>query len=193
MPHAVYTRNLSRSRSLRKATVRSLAQALITHERIETTVARAKETQRLVERLITLGKSQSLASRRHAISLLDDSRLVHRLFTDVAPRFSSRSGGYTRILRTRFRPGDGASLAVIELTELAPRVTEEKKPKTKKEERPEAPKRQPSEKQEPKKTAEQKPAQPQKKKEPESPEKHDEKKGFFGGLRKFFKKDRPRE
>ena len=196
MPHAVYSRKLSRSRSQRKALVQSLAQALIQHERIETTLARAKATQRLVERLITLGKGGTLAKRRHAISLLNDSRLVHRLFVDVAPRFSTRNGGYTRIMKNGFRPGDRASLAVIELTELAPELKEEKK-KGKKEERPrkekieepkakvktaepEAPKKP---KQEKKEAAEQK--------KPEESEK--EKKGFIGGLRNFFKKDRSQD
>ena len=204
MPHDVYTRNLSRSRSQRKALVRSLAQALIKHERIQTTLARAKETQRFVERLITLGKGGTLAQRRHAISLLDDSRMVHRLFTDVAPRFSSRAGGYTRIMKLGFRPGDRASLAVIELTELSPELKEEKKQKGKKEERPkaaspkavktaepEAPKKPAKPEPKPKESAAEKPELKQKKEQPESEEQ--KKKGFIGGLRKFFKKDNPQD
>ena len=120
MPHAVYTRHLGRSGAWRKATVRSLAQALLIHDRIETTLARAKEAQRLAERLITLGKEGSLAARRQAIRLLDDTSVVHRLFSEVAPRFSKRPGGYTRILHAGFRNGDNASLAVLELVEMHP-------------------------------------------------------------------------
>ncbi|MCM8811895.1 MAG: 50S ribosomal protein L17 [Candidatus Omnitrophica bacterium] len=210
MPHAVYTRNLARSRSWRKATVQSLAQALIAHERIETTFARAKETQRLVERLITLGKKGSLADRRQAIRLLNDSRSVHRLFSDVAPRFASRPGGYTRIVHGGFRAGDGASLAVIELVERAPAPTEEKKAKGKKDIAPArrfwkpGPKRGEedeavsSEKEEekpsprPPKAEEEAPAAEQPSNPPakESPEKEaaeEKPKGFIGGLRRFFK------
>ncbi len=185
MVHALYTRNLGRNQSWRKATVRSLAQALIKHERIETTLAKAKEAQRMTERLITLGKAADLSARRQAISLLGDSRLVHRLFSEVAPRFSKRAGGYTRIFHQGFRSGDGASLAVIELVELAPDLVHKEKEKTKKSEKLEKPEK--KEKEEPKasepKKVEPKDAEP-KKTETEKP------KGFVDGLRKFFKKDR---
>ena len=188
MVHAMYTRNLGRNSSWRKATVRSLAQALIKYERIETTLAKAKEAQRMTERLITLGKAADLSARRQAISLLGDSKLVHRLFVNVAPRFSKRAGGYTRIFHQGYRSGDGASLAVIELVELAPefQLKELKeKEKTKKKEPEPKEKREPREEpkaSEPKK-AESKKAEPGKA-EPEKP------KGFIDGLRKFFKKER---
>ena len=120
MRHAVRSRHFGRNKGWRKATVRSLAQAVVKYERIETTLAKAKETQRFVERLVTLGKKQTLAARRRAIALLADSRIVHRLFTEIAPRFSSREGGYTRVLHGGYRPGDGASLAILEFVELAP-------------------------------------------------------------------------
>ena len=185
MVHALYTRNLGRNQSWRKATVRSLAQALIKYERIETTLAKAKEAQRMTERLITLGKAADLSARRRAISLLGDSKLVHRLFSEVAPRFSKRAGGYTRIFHQGFRSGDGASLAVIELVELAPDLVHKEKEKTKKFEKLEKPEK--KEKEEPKasepKKVEPKDAEP-KKTETEKP------KGFVDGLRKFFKKDR---
>ena len=180
MVHATYTRNLGRNSSWRKATVRSLAQALIKYERIETTMAKAKEAQRMTERLITLGKAADLSARRQAISLLGDSKLVHRLFADVAPRFSKRAGGYTRIFHQGFRSGDGASLAVIELVELAPeRQLKElkEKEKVKKEHKVSESKKAEPEKAEPKK------AEPGTA-EPEKP------KGFVDGLRKFFKKER---
>lgn len=181
MPHAVYTRNLSRSRSWRKATVQSLAHALLKHEKIETTLAKAKEAQRLAEKLITLGKDGSLAARRRAIALLGDPDLVGRLFSDVAPRFSSRKGGYTRILHGGFRHGDGASMAVLQLVELAPdlkRPPSEKREKEPREVKP--PVGEPTQ-------AAPKP-KPEKPEKPEKPKKSEEKpKGFLEGLRKFFK------
>ena len=171
MPHSVYTRNLGRSHSWRKATVRSLSTALLTHEQIHTTLAKAKETQRLVEKLITLGKTGSLSARRRAVSLLNEPAVVARLFSEVAPRFSQRQGGYTRILHGNYRPGDGASMAVLELVERA------------------APKPPAEPKIEPKPKAAEKPKiQPPKKEETPKPEKP--KGGFLGGLRSFFKKDR---
>jgi len=189
MVHALYTRNLGRNQSWRKATVRSLAQALIKHERIQTTLAKAKEAQRMTERLITLGKAADLSARRQAISLLGDSKLVHRLFSEVAPRFSKRAGGYTRIFHQGFRSGDGASLAVIELVELAPELQLKEKEKIKKERTPEKPgKTEKIEKKEEPKASELKKVEPKnsepKKTETEKP------KGFVDGLRKFFKKDR---
>ncbi len=186
MVHALYTRNLGRNQSWRKATVRSLAQALIKYERIETTLAKAKEAQRMTERLITLGKAADLSARRQAISLLGDSRLVHRLFSEVAPRFSKRAGGYTRIFHQGFRSGDGASLAVIELVELAPDLVHKEKEKDKARKEPG-----PKEKQKPKeesKASEPKKTEP-KKSEPEKAE-PEKPKGFVDGLRKFFKKER---
>ena len=193
MPHAVYTRHLGRSRSWRKATVRSLTSALFKYERIQTTLARAKETQRLAERLITLGKSGSLSARRRAISLLADSAVVSRLFSEIAPRYSQRSGGYTRILHGNHRLGDGASMAVLELVEHAPQ--KEKKPKVKEKRAavppapsvPKAPEGVPPkapQKEEPKPKVSEKP-----KPRAEKPEKKP--KGFLDGLRRFFKKDRP--
>lgn len=165
MPHAVVTRNLGRERSFRKATVRSLTQALFKFERITTTLPRAKESQRLAERLITLGKSGDLSSRRRAVQILNDAGIVARLFSELAPRFSSRKGGYTRIVRAGFRTGDGATMAVLELTEMAaPKVKEKKPPKEKLQEKP----------------VEGAPPMPKKEKE-EKPV------GFLQGLRKLFK------
>lgn len=114
MAHAVYSRDLGRNAGARRALVRGLARSLLWNGRITTTHARAKETQRLVERLVTLGKRGTLSTRRQAIRLLDDRQAVHRLFADIAPRFTDRKGGYTRILHRGSRRGDGADLSVLE-------------------------------------------------------------------------------
>ncbi len=184
MVHAVYTRNLGRSRSWHKATVRSLAQALLRHERIETTLAKAKEAQRFAERLVTLGKDGSLSARRKAASLLGNPELVRRLFSEVAPRFEKRLGGYTRILHGGYRSGDGASLALLEFVELSPRLKEDKKGKGE---------RTPSEPKPPKKSLEPtERATPEMGKAEEFERPKGESGGFLGGLRKFFK-DRPKQ
>lgn len=177
MPHAVYTRDLGRNRSWRKATARSLAQALLKRERIETTWAKAKEAQRITERLITLGKEGGLPARRRAQSILNDVNGVRKLFAEIAPRFQNRAGGYTRILHYGNRAGDGARMAWIELVELGTQITEKPKPKTAKEaKKPAVVKERPAEKL---------PAAPEKK-----PAKLEQKKprGFVDGLRKFFKR-----
>jgi large subunit ribosomal protein L17 len=117
MRHGKGLRKLSRTWSHRRSLLRNLATSFIKHERFETTVEKAKELRPVVERLITLGKSDTLAARRQAYSYLLDKAVVHKLFADVGPRCSSRAGGYTRIVRTRVRHGDAAQLAVIELVD----------------------------------------------------------------------------
>ena len=99
--------------------MRNLATSFFKHERFETTVPKAKELRPVVERLVTLGKNDTLAARRQAYSYLMDKAVVHKLFTDIGPRNATRNGGYTRIVRTRVRPGDAAELAVIELVDKA--------------------------------------------------------------------------
>ncbi len=110
--------------------MRNMARNLLKHERIETTKARAKESRKLVERLITLTKTDSVFSRRRAYDILQDRDLVMRLFKDIAPLFKSRTSGYTRIIPLGFRRGDGADMVILELTE---RKIVEKLPKKKKE------------------------------------------------------------
>jgi len=135
MRHGKGLRQLSRSTSHRRALLRNLATSFIKHERYETTVQKAKEIRPVVERLITLGKNDTLAARRQAYSYLTDKAVVHKLFTDVGPRCAGRNGGYTRIVRTRYRNGDAAQLAVIELVDRAAVGKAEKKssaPKAKK-------------------------------------------------------------
>jgi large subunit ribosomal protein L17 len=114
MRHAVDHRKLRRNPSHRKALLRNLMNSLVRSERIETTVARAKELRRLADRLITLGKRDTTHARRHVFSLLSDSKNTEKLFSGLAGRFTDRAGGYTRIVRTGFRGGDGAEMAILE-------------------------------------------------------------------------------
>ncbi len=119
MRHGKGLRQLSRSTSHRRALLRNLATSFIKYERFETTVEKAKEIRPVVERLITLGKDDNVHSRRQAYSYLMDKSVVHKLFTDIGVRVKNRNGGYTRIVRTRYRNGDAAQMAVIELVDRA--------------------------------------------------------------------------
>jgi large subunit ribosomal protein L17 len=119
MRHAKGLRQLSRTASHRRALLRNMATSFIRYESFETTVEKAKELRPVVERLITLGKNDTLAARRQAYSYLLDKAIVHKLFADVGPRCASRNGGYTRIIRTRYRNGDAAQMAVIQLVDRA--------------------------------------------------------------------------
>lgn len=130
MRHHKGNAKLGMMTSHRKAFMRNMARNLLKHERIETTKARAKESRKLVERLITLTKTDSVFSRRRAYDILQDRDLVMRLFKDIAPLFKSRMSGYTRIIPLGFRRGDGADMVILELTE---RKIVEKLPKKKKE------------------------------------------------------------
>jgi large subunit ribosomal protein L17 len=115
MRHRNYGKRLSRNTEHRRALLRNLVTSLILTERIETTVAKAKAARPLAERMITLGKQGDLASRRRAASYLLDPDALKLLFGDFARRYADRKGGYTRIVRTGWRKGDGADLAVLEL------------------------------------------------------------------------------
>lgn len=117
MRHKVGHRKLNRTSSHRKALLRNLTKSLIEHERIVTTLAKAKELRSFAERLITLGKKPSLANRRLVFARVGDRRTVVKLFDDLGVRFAERSGGYLRILRNGFRKGDNAPLALVELVE----------------------------------------------------------------------------
>lgn len=119
MRHGKGLRQLSRSTSHRRALLRNMATSFFKYERFETTVPKAKELRPVVERLITLGKNDTLAARRQAYGYLTDKAIVHKLFADVGPRCKERNGGYTRIVRTRVRHGDAAEMAVIELVDRA--------------------------------------------------------------------------
>ena len=117
MRHHLSGRQLSRNASHRKALMRNMAAALLRYETIRTTLPKAKELRRVVEPLITLGKSDSLAGRRRAFAQLRDDELVTKLFEDIGPRFKARGGGYTRILKMEPRPGDAAPMALMQLVE----------------------------------------------------------------------------
>ncbi len=138
MRHHKGNAKLGMMTSHRKAFMRNMARNLLLHERIKTTRGRAKESRKLVERLITLSKTDSVFSRRRAYDVLQDRDLVMRLFKDIAPLFKSRTSGYTRIIPLGFRRGDGADMVILELTE---RKIVQKLPKKKKEKaKPEEPK-----------------------------------------------------
>ena len=115
MRHAHGLRKLSRTSSHRLAMLRNMTVSLLRHEEIATTLPKAKELRRVVEPMITLGKKPSLANRRLAFDRLRDRGMVEKLFADLGPRYAKRSGGYLRILKTGFRKGDNAPLALVTL------------------------------------------------------------------------------
>ena len=117
MRHHLSGRQLSRNSSHRHALMRNMSVSLLRHETIRTTLPKAKELRRVVEPLITLGKTDGGANRRIALARLRDPQVVEKLFTDLGPRFRTRPGGYTRILRMMPRPGDSAPMALMQLVE----------------------------------------------------------------------------
>ena len=117
MRHRQSGRKLNRTSSHRKSLFKNMAQALLKHEQIVTTLPKAKELKRVVEKLITLGKKGNLHSRRLAFNQIRDKEMVSKLFDNLAKRYSDRKGGYTRVLKAGFRYGDSAPMAVIELVD----------------------------------------------------------------------------
>ena len=117
MRHRQSGRKLNRTSSHRKSLFKNMAQALLKHEQIVTTLPKAKELKRVVEKLITLGKKGNLHSRRLAFNQIRDKDMVSKLFDSLAKRYSDRKGGYTRVLKAGFRYGDSAPMAVIELVD----------------------------------------------------------------------------
>ena len=115
MRHRKSGRQLGRNTHHRRALFRSLVTALLEHERIETTEAKAKEVRILTDRIITLGKRGGLHARRRALAYVRTSKVVGKVFSDLAGRFAERPGGYTRLIKTRRRIGDAARMVVIEL------------------------------------------------------------------------------
>ena len=119
MRHGNGLRKLNRTSSHRKAMLQNMMNSLIEHEAIKTTVPKAKELRRVIEPMITLAKVDSVANRRLAFNRLRDRDSVTKLFNDLGPRFKTRPGGYTRILKMGFRVGDNAPMALVELVERA--------------------------------------------------------------------------
>ncbi len=117
MRHNKSGRKLNRNSSHRKAMFSNMANSLFDHEIIKTTLPKAKELRRVAEPLITLAKSDSVSNRRSAFAKLRDKEMVGKLFTELAPRYKDRPGGYTRILKCGFRSGDSAPMAYIELVD----------------------------------------------------------------------------
>ncbi|MBB3266551.1 large subunit ribosomal protein L17 [Azospirillum sp. OGB3] len=117
MRHGVSGRKFSKTTSHRKAMFSNMANALIKHEQIKTTLPKAKDLRPIVERLITLGKRGGLANRRLAFAQLRDDAMVTKLFTVLADRYKDRQGGYSRVLKAGFRYGDAAAMGVIELVD----------------------------------------------------------------------------
>ncbi len=127
MRHHRAGKKLGRDASHRKALYANLAGALIEHGRIKTTVTKAKAVRPIAEQMITLGRRGDLHARRQAIAFLRSQEVVHKLFAEVAPRFTARPGGYSRIVRIGPRPGDAAEMAYLELVDFSAEEQAEEK------------------------------------------------------------------
>ena len=127
MRHRKSGRQLNRNSSHRKAMFSNMASSLVRHELIKTTLPKAKELRRVIEPLITLAKTDSVANRRLAFSRTRSKEMVGKLFTELGPRYQERTGGYIRILKCGFRAGDNAPMAYVELVDrpVAEEVVEE--------------------------------------------------------------------
>ena len=123
MRHGHGLRKLNRTSEHRLAMLRNMCVSLLRHEAIKTTVPKAKELRRVVEPLITLGRTPTVANRRLAFARLRDREIVTKLFNELGPRYATRPGGYTRILKMGFRVGDNAPMALVELVDR-PETTE---------------------------------------------------------------------
>ena len=132
MRHNKSSRRFSRESGHLKAMFSNMTTDLITHGRIQTTVQKAKELRKYAERMITLGKAGDVASRRRAMAYMGSKSAVTKLFDEVAPIYKERNGGYTRILKVGIRPGDAATMAIIELVEeeFTPKPSNKKPKKT---------------------------------------------------------------
>jgi large subunit ribosomal protein L17 len=119
MRHKVAGRHFGRTANQRKALLRGLVSSLFEHQRIETTLAKAKTVKGIAEKLITFGKSSDLHSKRMVMSYIPNRAVVAKLFSDIAPRFADRNGGYLRIMQTRQRVNDRAPMAIIEFVDYA--------------------------------------------------------------------------
>ena len=125
MRHKYSGRKLNRTSSHRTAMFKNMMASLIEHEEIKTTLPKAKELRKFLERLITISKVDTVAKRRVVFSRIRSKDAVTKLFSDLGPRFKNRPGGYLRILKCGFRPGDKAPMAIIQLVDKKEQVTEE--------------------------------------------------------------------
>ena len=128
MKHRVAFRKLNRSSKHRRAMLRNMVTSLIHHERITTTVPKAKELRRVADQMITLGKKGDLSARRRAAAYLMDDRSLSKLFTVLADRYEDREGGYTRVLKSGNRYGDMAKMAIIEYVDRTGEIRPAKRP-----------------------------------------------------------------
>ena len=115
--HRIKGKKLGRKKDQRRSLLRSLVRELVVHERISTTEAKGKEARRFAERLISYGKVGDLHNRRLALSALPDEVVVRKIFTDLAPRYATRPGGYVRLIKLEPRKGDAAKMTLLELVE----------------------------------------------------------------------------
>ena len=127
MRHGKANRKLGRTTSHRLALFRNQLQSLVIHERIVTTLPKAKELRRIAERLVTRGKSDTVHARRIVGRWVSDRDLIKKLFTEISPRFADRPGGYTRIVKLGPRHGDGAEMAVLEFVDYEKKAAAEAK------------------------------------------------------------------
>ncbi|MBF0558552.1 MAG: 50S ribosomal protein L17 [Nitrospirae bacterium] len=133
MNHKVATRHFGRTANQRKALLRGLVSSLFEHQRIETTLARAKAIKSIAEELVTFGKRGDLHAKRMVLSYIPNRTVVSKLFSDIAPRFADKNGGYLRIVQTRQRVNDRAPMAIIEFVDYEKAVPKtEGKPEEKK-------------------------------------------------------------
>jgi len=126
MRHRLGLRKLNRTSSHRLAMLRNMTNSLLKHEAITTTLPKAKELRRVVEPMITLGKRPTPANRRLAFNRLRDREIVIKLFDELGPRYAKRNGGYLRILKSGFRQGDNAPMALVELMDRPEQAAESK-------------------------------------------------------------------
>lgn len=122
MRHLKGNRKLGRSTPHRLSMLSNMVASLLDHERITTTLPKAREARRLAEKVITLGKTNTLHARRQAFSIVKDETIVKKVFDVLGPRFAARPGGYTRVLKTGFRHGDNAPMGILELVERTPKA-----------------------------------------------------------------------
>ncbi len=147
MKHRIAGRRLDRTTEHRTAMFKNMVSSLLRHERIQTTTPKAKELKRIADKVITLGKKGTPHARRQAYQQVRDVEVLNKLFDTIGPRFASRAGGYTRVVKIGRRPGDNAEVAAVELVERTPAEPPKEEGKAAK---PEAPKAEPKAKKEPK-------------------------------------------